>query len=83
MQMAKFLSPAFVLRTADFFRSREGDLLFHPEKNIWCYISPQNLFEISSKAKKINDISTLRGHLRTFKLPYLERLESDLTQFLK
>ena len=83
MQMAKLLSPAFVLRTADFFRSREGDLLFHPEKNILCYISPQNLFEISSKAKKINDISTLRGHLRTFKLPYLDRLESDLTQFLK
>ena len=52
MQMAKLLSPAFVLRTADFFRSREGDLLFHPEKNILCYISPQNLFEISRKAKK-------------------------------
>jgi len=83
MHMAKLLSPAFVLRVADFFQSREGDLLFHPEKSILCYISPQDLFEISSKAKKINDISTLRGHLRTFKLPYLERLESDLTQFLK
>ena len=83
MDMAKRLSPGFVMRIANFFKNREGDLLFHPDKDILCYMSSRNLFEISSKAKKINDISTLRGHLRTFKLPYLERLESDLTQFLK
>ena len=41
------------------------------------------LFKISSRAKNIKDISALRGHLRTFKLPYLESLQRDLTQFLK
>ena len=45
--------------------------------------SPLNLFKISTQAKNIQDISTLRGHLRTFKLPYLERLQDDLTHFLK
>jgi len=38
---------------------------------------------VSSKHDKINDISTLRGHLRTFKLKELEKLHTDLTQFLK
>ncbi|MHA3893053.1 hypothetical protein [Acinetobacter sp. GXMZU3951] len=83
MQLAKMLTPATVLRIADFFQYRSGDLLFHPESNVLCYLGPHDLFKISSKAENIQDISSLRGHLRTFKLPHLEQLKSDLLQFLK
>ena len=83
MQTAKLLTPAFVLKLADFFEQRQGDLMFHPTRSTLCFLGPLNLFKISTQAKNIQDISTLRGHLRTFKLPYLERLQDDLTHFLK
>ncbi|CAB1217457.1 hypothetical protein [Acinetobacter bouvetii] len=83
MHMAKLLTPAFVLKLDQFFAQRQGDLMFHPDSQLLCFLGPANLFQISSRAKKIHDISALRGHLRTFKLPYLESLARDLTQFLK
>ncbi|WP_291371009.1 MULTISPECIES: hypothetical protein [unclassified Acinetobacter] len=83
MQMAKQLTPAFVLRLDEFFAQRQGDLIFHPDSHILCFLGPADLFHISTRAKNIQDISALRGHLRTFKLPYLESLQLDLTQFLK
>lgn len=83
LQTAKLLTPAFVLKLADFFAHREGDLMFHPSSHTLCFLGTKDLFKISSKAKNIQDISALRGHLRTFKLPYLENLKRDLTHFLK
>lgn len=83
MQTAKLMSPGFVLRTADFFQHRQGDLMFHPNSHILCFLGPQDLFKVSSKTAEITDISALRGHLRTFKLAALENLEQDLTHFLK
>jgi len=83
MNSAKLLTPGFVLRIADFFQQRDGDLLFHPESKMLCYIGTQDLFKVSSKAKSIHDISELRGHLRTFKLIALENLQRDLLLFLK
>ncbi|KGT48017.1 MULTISPECIES: hypothetical protein [Acinetobacter] len=83
LEMAKLLTPAFVMRLANFFEQRQGDLLFHPEKHMLCYLGPHDLFKVSSQNKNINDIPALRGHLRTFKLVELERLHADLTQFLK
>ena len=83
LQMAKLYTPGFVLRLADFFERRQGDLMFHPESRLLCYLGPHNLFQASSKHDKINDIPALRGHLRTFKLTELEKLQHDLLQFLK
>ena len=83
LQTAKLLSPGFVLRLADFFEQRQGDLLFHPENKMLCYLGPHDLFQVSSTQQNISDISTLRGHLRTFKLKQLEKLQHDLLQFLK
>ena len=83
MNTAKLMSPGFVLRVADFFKNRHGDLMFHPQSNILCFLGPQDLFKISSKTDEIEDISALRGHLRTFKLIALENLQKDLTNFLK
>lgn len=81
-QMARQLTPAVVLKLANFLNAQPGDLLFHPEQKILCYIGSQNLFQASSTYKTIQDISALRGHLRTFKLPYLEQLQRHLLQLL-
>ena len=83
MQTARLMSPGFVLRLADFFAQRQGDLMFHPSSSILCFLGAQDLFKASSKAEKIEDISALRGHLRTFKLTALENLKHDLMQLLK
>lgn len=83
LNMAKLLTPGFVLRLGNFFENRQGDLLFHPTQHMLCYLGPHDLFKASSRNKTIQDISALRGHLRTFKLVELEKLQHDLTQFLK
>ena len=82
-QLAKEISPSLTLKLHDFFQHFTGDLIYHHQEQILCYVGEQNLFQTASKRSDIDDISALRGHLRTFKLPYLERLESNLTQFLK
>ncbi len=83
MHMAKLLTPGMVMRLSNFFEQRQGDLLFHPEKHMLCYLGPHDLFQVSSQNQNIQDIPALRGHLRTFKLLELEQLHTDLTQFLK
>jgi hypothetical protein len=83
MQMAKQLSPGFVLRLSQFFQYREGDLIFHPQQRVLCYLGPHDIFNAPERKQNIQDISALRGHLRTFKLVELEKLQTDLIQFLK
>ena len=83
LHMAKLVTPVLTLKLAQFFQHQYGDLLFHPEEKIMCFLGPKNLFQNSEQKKNIEDISSLRGHLRTFKLPYLEKLQHDLVHFLK
>lgn len=80
---AKQMSPSLVLKFSDFFQAQHGHLLFHPTQDCLCFIGTKNLFQISKNKRKIEDISALRGHLRTFKLTHLERLQHDLLQFLQ
>src|SRR5690606_29744649 len=60
---AKLLSPGVVLRLADFFAQHQGDFLFHPENRMLCYLGPHGLFQVASRQRHIDDISTLRGQL--------------------
>ncbi|BBF76407.1 MULTISPECIES: hypothetical protein [Acinetobacter] len=83
LQMVKTLNPALLLRLSDFFKSRKGELIFHSHQNMMCFLGEADLFEVSSKAREIQDISSLRGHLRTFRLKHYEQLCSDLSTFLK
>lgn len=83
LALAKQLTPAHVLRLEAFFQKQDGSLLFHPEQHCMCFLGNKNLFQPSVKKRKITDISTLRGHLRTFKLPYLEQLKTDITTLLQ
>ena len=83
LNIAKQISPSLVLKFADFFESQDGHLLFHPNNGCMCFIGQKNLFQISKNKRRIEDISALRGHLRTFKLAQLERLQQDLLKFLQ
>lgn len=83
LQLVKTLNPALLLRLSDFFKSRKGELIFHSHQNMMCFLGEADLFEVSSKAREIQDISSLRGHLRTFRLKHYEQLCSDLSTFLK
>ncbi|WP_326518746.1 hypothetical protein [Acinetobacter sp. CAAS 2-6] len=83
LQLAKTLTPAMVLRLDQLFATRSGDLLLHPEQPVLCFLGEQDLFKISTKTQNIDDISKLRGHLRTFRLAEYENLQRDLIAFLK
>ena len=83
LEMAKKLTPRFMLKLGDFFATRQGELYINHNQNMLCYIGRDNLMQIESRQQKnIQDISVLRGHLRTFKLPLLERLKKQLIQLL-
>ncbi|MHA3053017.1 hypothetical protein [Acinetobacter sp. ANC 4640] len=72
-ETAKHITPSFTLKLYDFFEKFTGDLLFHPREGIVCYLGEQDLFRLQSKQVEIQEISHLRGHLRT-----LGMLEYDL-----
>lgn len=72
-EIVKHVTPSFTLKLHDFFEKFTGDLIFHPHENIVCYLGQQDLFRLQSKQVEIQEISHLRGHLRT-----LGMLEYDL-----
>lgn len=83
LEMAKKIDPAMTLKLGEFFLHRRGELYINQNQNMLCYLGEDNLMQIQSQQnKKIQDISTLRGHLRTFKLPLLERLKKQLLVLL-
>lgn len=58
-----------------FFQHFNGDLIYHHQEQILCYLGEQNLFQTASKRTQIDDISALRGHLRTMIMPQYQRLQ--------
>ncbi|MEG0486764.1 MAG: hypothetical protein RR575_02380 [Acinetobacter sp.] len=74
-QLAKTISPSITLKLSDFFQHYSGDIVYHFEENMLCYLGDQNLFNISRKKQNLNDISLLRGHLRTLTMPEYEKFK--------
>lgn len=60
-----------------------GTLMFHEEMQAFCYISTQNIFQTRARSKSIDDISQLRGHLRTLKAPHYERMQKSLQAIIR
>lgn len=82
LQLAKNLNPVLLLRLSEFFNHREGELIFHVAQNMMCFLGNNALFQIESKLTDIQDISSLRGHLRTLRLKHYENLKKDFSKFL-
>lgn len=77
-ELAKNLTPSRILTLAHQLENMRGTLMFHDEMQAFCYISSQNIFQTRSCAKTIQNISQLRGHLRTLKAPHYERMQANL-----
>ena len=74
-QLAKEVGPSMTLKLHDFFEHFSGDLIYHHEEQILCYVGEQNLFQTASKRSEIHDISALRGHLRTMTMPQYQKFQ--------
>ncbi|MCL5768878.1 hypothetical protein [Acinetobacter sp. ANC5681] len=74
-QLAKEISPSLTLKLHNFFQHFTGDLIYHHEEQILCYLGEQNLFQTASKRSEIHDISALRGHLRTMTMPQYQKFQ--------
>ena len=82
-QLAHNMNPALSLKLSDFFNEHQGDLIYHTDKEILCFLGIKNLFEPQKQKLEIENISHLRGHLRTFRLAHYEKLKTDLLTLLQ
>lgn len=79
---AKQLSPSLTLKLDDFFKQFKGNLIFHADERIACYLGEQNLFTVQSKKTEIQEISHLRGHLRTLGMLNYEKFKILMLKIL-
>lgn len=82
-QLAKEISPSLTLKLHDFFQHFKGDLIYHHEEQILCYLGEQDLFQTTSKRSEIQDIPALRGHLRTMTMPQYEKFQQFMLNLIK
>ncbi len=82
MQAAKALDPVTVLGLNQLFEKHRGVLMCHPNQAVMCFLGEQNLLEHANNRPKIQDISQLRGHLRTFRLYPYEQLQQAMLKLL-
>lgn len=66
-----------------FFQHFSGDLIYHHEEQILCYLGEQDLFQATSKRSKIRDIPALRGHLRTMTMQQYEKFQEFMLNLIK
>lgn len=84
-QLARTISPALTLKLSDFFTGVKGDLIVHHQENMLCYVGEQNLFRSISKRQRdeIQNISELRGHLRTLEMPDYQQFKQRMLNFIE
>ncbi|MFX5701018.1 hypothetical protein ABTE07_19305, partial [Acinetobacter baumannii] len=82
-QLAKEIGPSLTLKLHDFFQHFTGDLIYHHEEQILCYLGEQDLFQTTSKRSEIHDIPALRGHLRTMTMPQYEKFQQFMLNLIK
>lgn len=83
-QLARTIRPALTLKLSDFFKDTQGDLVIHFDEHILCYMGEQNLFRSLSKKprKDIQNISDLRGYLRTLDMPDYQQFKQRMLNFI-
>ena len=82
-QLAKEISPSLTLKLHDFFQHFTGDLIYHHQEQILCYVGEQNLFQTASKRSDIDDISALRGHLRSMTMPQYHKFQQLMLNLIQ
>ena len=82
-QLAKVMSPSMTLKLNDFFQHFQGDLIYHHQENMLCYLGEQDLFTRISKHKDIHDIPALRGHLRMLNMPEYQKFKTLMLNLIE
>ena len=82
LELARNLTPPRILALATNLDALRGSIMFHDQMNAFCYLSQQNIFSTQAPAKKITDISMLRGYLRTLKAPHYEKVKTHLSDII-
>ena len=83
LELVKELSPQRTLILAEHLQQMRGTLVFDDELHAMCYLSSQNIFMHQSEFAQIDDISDLRGHLRTLKAVFYEQMQHHLSQIVQ
>lgn len=81
-QLARIISPMLTLKLSDFFQNYSGEVIFHFEEKMLCYMGDQNLLARRQQKQKIRDTSHLRGHLRTLRMPEYELFKQQMTSLI-
>lgn len=83
-QLARTIRPTLTLKLSDFFKDTQGDLVIHFDEHILCYMGEQNLFRTISKKPRqdIQNISDLRGYLRTLDMPDYQLFKQRMLNFI-
>lgn len=82
-QLAREVSPSMTLKLNDFFQHFSGDLIYHHQEQILCYVGEQDLFQTTSKRDKVHDIPALRGHLRTMTMPQYQKFQQHMLNLIR
>ena len=81
-QLARHISPMMTLKLSDFFQDYSGEVVFHFEEDMLCYMGDQNLLQHRQNIEKIRDVSQLRGHLRTLRMAEYERFQQHMLNLI-
>lgn len=84
LQLGKTLNPKMTLKLAEFYQQHSGELVFHPQEPILCYLGETDLFAVShpKSIDTIQNISDLRGYLRTLKMPGYQQFQQSMLNLL-
>ena len=83
-QIARAITPSVTLRLSDLFENNQGDLIVHHDENILSFMTEHNIFNTVSRRDKgsIQNISDLRGYLRTLNMPNYEKFKQSMLNFV-
>lgn len=83
-QLGRILSPKMTLKLAEFYQQHNGELVFHHQESVVCYLGEKDLFAVShpKSVDRIRSISDLRGYLRTVKMPNYQQLQQSMLNLL-
>lgn len=83
-QIAKSMSPRMTVKLSELFQQHQGDLIHHHTEQVMCFVGQESIFSTTSQRnrEKIDNISDLRGYLRTLSMPNYEKFKQSMLNFL-
>jgi hypothetical protein len=77
------MSPSLTLKLHDFFQHFSGDLIYHHEEQILCYLGEQNLSKPPVSVVKFMIFLHYIGHLRTMNMPQYQKFQQLMLNLIQ